>query len=143
MPQACRVTGYSRGRERWFMRYASASSGVTLRWRSSIPAGFSPVLSPMIGAWSRTAIYTASYSPILALAVASGILARARWRSLCMIYLLATSFVIVAVTVHAHTSQRSYLDVYLAILASYAICSAPGVEANMRKPNYMLRASHQ
>jgi len=58
---------------------------------------------------------------IAALAPVGSILARDRWRTVCLVCLLVASFVVVAINTHAHNSHRSYLDVYLAMLASYPV----------------------
>jgi hypothetical protein len=115
-----------RSRGRWFMRraldfmrrYPMEAAKYTV---VKIFAGIGPVLSPATGPWWRVAVHAASYAPLLLLAIAGAVLARGKWRELCLIYLLAASFLLVAVAVMAHTSHRSYLDVYIAILASYAI----------------------
>lgn len=125
------------GRERWFMRRALGfiASHPTLVLEYAVVkvvAAFGPVLSPATGGSWRAAIYTASYLPILVLAFAGAVLARDRWRSLCVVYLMVASFLIVAISAHAHTSHRSYLDVYLVILASYALLT--GWSTALRRP---------
>ena len=60
-----------------------------------------------------------SYGPVLALAILGGILARRQVDLLAPIYLLALSFALVTAVFWAHTSHRSYLDVYMQVLAPY------------------------
>jgi hypothetical protein len=115
-----------RDRDRWFMRRAvdfiARDPARALKYEVvKIFAAFSPVLSPTTGPWWRSAMYAASYTPMLLLAVAGAVVARARWRTLYLIYALVASFVMVVIMTHAHTSHRSYLDVYFAILASHAV----------------------
>lgn len=115
-----------RERDGWFMQRAlgfmASHPRTAIEYATvKVITGFSPALSPGTGSWWRRLFYTASYTPILALAITGAILPRAKWRQRSVAGLLVASFVAVTVTTHAHTSHRSYLDIYLAILASYAL----------------------
>jgi hypothetical protein len=115
-----------RDRDQWFLRRAlgfiASHPRRAIEYATvKVITGFSPVLSPGSGSWWRRLFYTVSYTPILALGITGVILSRAHWRELSLIGLLVASFIVVTVTAHAHTSHRSYLDVYLAILASYTL----------------------
>jgi 4-amino-4-deoxy-L-arabinose transferase-like glycosyltransferase len=110
----------------WFMRRAlsfieahPAQAGKYALMK--VVAAFGPVLSPATGPWWRVGFHAVSYAPLVLLAVVGGVLARGRSRELSLVYLLAASFLPAAILAHAHTSHRSYLDVYVAILASYAV----------------------
>jgi 4-amino-4-deoxy-L-arabinose transferase-like glycosyltransferase len=112
--------------DHWFFQRALAfikqNPATALKYAViKVIAGFSPIISPTVGNWLRAVLYTISYLPILVLAIVGGILTWKRWRTLSIFYLLFLSFIGVTVVAHAHTSHRSYLDVYLMILASHAL----------------------
>ena len=85
-----------------------------------IAAGFSFRLNPRQGGLAA-AVYTASYTPVLILAALGIWWTAARWREFLPIYLLVGCFVIVTAVFWAHTSHRSYLDVYMIVFASHAL----------------------
>jgi 4-amino-4-deoxy-L-arabinose transferase-like glycosyltransferase len=113
-------------RDRWFLwralEFIQKSPVTALKYAVvKVVAGFSPVISPTVGNWLRAVLYTASYLPLFVLATIGGVLARNRWHTMSIFYLLFPSFIGMSVIAHAHTSHRSYLDVYLMVLASYAL----------------------
>jgi hypothetical protein len=112
--------------DQWFLQRALAfieqHPATALKYAViKVLAGFSPIISPTVGNWLRAVLYTISYLPLLVLAIVGGILTWKRWRTLSIFYLLFLSFIGVSVVAHAHTSHRSYLDVYLMILAAHAL----------------------
>ncbi len=89
-----------------------------------IVAGFSwnfnPVREPLV-----QTVYFLSYAPILVLGIAGMSLTRNRGRELSLIYLLLLTFAGVTAIFWAHTSHRSYLDVYLIIFSAFALLRLP------------------
>ena len=109
----------------WFLRkglaYIRAHRLETLeRAGRKLAAGFSwrfnPVREPVV-----QAAYLASYGPVSILGAIGMFLTRRRWRELGPIYLLFLNFAAVTAVFWAHTSHRSYLDVYLIIFAAYTL----------------------
>src|SRR5262249_14762380 len=92
-------------------------------WRKLI-AGFSWKLNPLrepLAQWS----YAAFYAPASILGLAGIWLARRR-RETLLIAMAFISFVSVTAVFWAHTSHRSYLDVYLIIFAASLLDSRLG-----------------
>jgi hypothetical protein len=85
-----------------------------------IAAGFSIFHNPRQG-WPMDAIYTASYGPMCLLAVIGIWFSKERWREFLPIFLLVACFAAVTAVFWAHTSHRSYLDVYGIVFASHAV----------------------
>jgi 4-amino-4-deoxy-L-arabinose transferase-like glycosyltransferase len=84
-----------------------------------IEAGFSPVRNPVGGPLEETA-YAIGYVPVAALGVCGMYLAR-RKRSVILIAMIFLAFICVTAVFFAHTSHRSYLDVYLIVLAASVV----------------------
>jgi 4-amino-4-deoxy-L-arabinose transferase-like glycosyltransferase len=112
-------------RSNWFARkgreYIAAHPAMTARGAlRKLAAGFGWRPSPRREPFAE-AVYGASYLPVLILAFAGMILYRQFWRSHLLVYLLFFSFMLVSAVFWAHTSHRSYLDVYLTVFAAAAI----------------------
>ena len=85
-----------------------------------IAAGFSWKFNPAREPLVQT-VYLASYGPISILGIVGMILTWREWRRHSLIYLLFLTFAGVTAIFWAHTSHRSYLDVYRIIFASFVI----------------------
>ncbi len=85
-----------------------------------IKAGFSWNFNPAREPLVQT-VYLLSYAPMLLLGIAGILLTRHRWRELSLIYLLFLTFAGVTAIFWAHTSHRSYLDIYLIIFSAYVL----------------------
>lgn len=110
-------------RDQWFLsqaiQFIKTHPRTTVHYAAvKVLAGFSPVLNPEPKRWAKGLAYTASYLPILLLGSAGMALSRNQWRTLCPVYLLFLSFTATSIIAFAHTSHRSFLDVYLMIFAS-------------------------
>lgn len=85
-----------------------------------IAAGFSwnfnPRRPPLV-----QMMYLLSYGPILILGAIGMLLTHDRWKEHSLIYLLFLSFALVTAVFWAHTSHRSYLDVYLIVFSAYVL----------------------
>lgn len=85
-----------------------------------IAAGFSwsfnPRREPLV-----QAVYLVSYGSIAILGLFGSVLTRRRWKEHSLIYLLFLTFVGVTSVFWAHTSHRSYLDVYLIVFSAYVV----------------------
>lgn len=66
-------------------------------------------------------VYFLSYVPALLLGIFGAWLLRRKWKEHSLIYGLFISFMMVTAVFFAHTSHRSFLDVYLLIFAAYAV----------------------
>jgi len=100
----------------WFnhraVAYIQTHRALTLRNAPrKIAAGFSWVLNPNREPLAQAA-YFSFYFPVSILGVTGMFLARRRWRECTLIYLLFVAFIGVTAVFWAHTSHRSYLDVY-------------------------------
>jgi 4-amino-4-deoxy-L-arabinose transferase-like glycosyltransferase len=113
---------------RWFQRkgiaYIEAHPGATLRaagrkLQAAFSWRFNPVREPLV-----QTVYLLSYMPILMLGVIGMVLSWRRWKELSVIYLLFLTFAAVTAVFFAHTSHRSYLDVYLIVFSAHAIHQA-------------------
>jgi 4-amino-4-deoxy-L-arabinose transferase-like glycosyltransferase len=108
--------------DHWFLRqgldYMRAHPWRSLvgGWRK-VAAGFCLLPSPRHGFWLNL-IYLLSYGPILLLGLAGLWIGRRDWREHLVFYLLFASFAAVSAVYFAHTSYRSYLDVYLIVFAA-------------------------
>ncbi len=108
---------------RWFFKrgldFIAQNPGDTLmRMMNKVWAGFSWNFSPVkerLMQW----VYFTSYFPILVLGVTGMWVTRFRWRELGLIYLLFLTFVVGTAVFWAHTSHRSFLDVYFMVFAAY------------------------
>jgi 4-amino-4-deoxy-L-arabinose transferase-like glycosyltransferase len=111
--------------DRWFARkglaFIRAHPALTLRGAlKKVAAGFSWRANPTKGAVLQTG-YFLSYVPILILGTAGMLLARRSWREHALIYLLFITFIGSTAVFWAHTSHRSYLDVYLIVFTAHII----------------------
>ncbi len=66
-------------------------------------------------------VYFLSYFPALLLGLAGALLASRRWREHSLIYALFLAFIAVTAIFFAHTSHRSFLDVYLIVFSAYSL----------------------
>ena len=85
-----------------------------------VAAGFSWTINPNREPLVQ-AVYFLSYAPILVLGLLGMVLARRGWREHGLMYLQFLSFVAVTAVFWAHTSHRTYLDVYLILFSAYAV----------------------
>ena len=74
-------------------------------------AGFSWLPTPRRG-WPSNLIYAVSYGPVMLLGLWGMWRRRSNWREDSLIILLFATFVLITAAFWAHTSHRSYLDVY-------------------------------
>ncbi len=81
---------------------------------------YSWVLSPQKDALFQT-VYFISYFPILVLGAVGIFHTHRRWNDFAPIYFLFIAFTLVVAVLFAHTSHRTYLDVYLMMFAAFAI----------------------
>jgi 4-amino-4-deoxy-L-arabinose transferase-like glycosyltransferase len=112
-------------RSHWFeskaLDYIKAHRLDTIRAAGrKILAGFSwsfnPVREPVVQ-WS----YLVSYGPIAILGILGMSLSRRQWKEHSLLYLLFLTFTAVTAVFWAHTSHRSYLDVYWIVFAAYVL----------------------
>jgi 4-amino-4-deoxy-L-arabinose transferase-like glycosyltransferase len=108
----------------WFARHAwafiRANPWVFLRGAiRKIEAGFSPVRNP-VGGPLEEAAYAIGYVPVAVLGICGMYLAR-RKRPVILIAMIILAFIGVTAVFWAHTSNRSYLDVYLIVFAASVI----------------------
>lgn len=117
------------GQQRWFERQAEeyirrhpveTARGMAVK----VAAGFSPVMSPRKQGAVQW-LYLASYGPALLLGTAGMWRSRRHWREHLLIYLLFAAFAAVSALFWAHTSHRTYLDVYLILFAAPLITQVP------------------
>ena len=114
----------------WYFRkgldYIEAHPVETLRRAGvKLEAGFSWRFNP--GRESLVQIvYLASYGPVSVLGLLGLALTWRRWRELGPIYLQFVGFVLVTAVFWAHTSHRTYLDVYLIVFAAHALIAVAG-----------------
>lgn len=109
--------------DRWFLRRAFtfvAEQPLRSAWYAlvKVAAAFGPLKSPLDAAWHRNLLYTASYTPLAALALYGAGSAVARGPVAWLLGLLIVAFLAVVLPTHAHTSHRSHLDVYVVVLAA-------------------------
>lgn len=81
---------------------------------------FSWNFSPAKERWPQL-VYFFSYTPILVLGLVGLILTRQNWREYSLIHALFVAFIAGTGIFWAHTSHRTYLDVYLMVFASHTI----------------------
>jgi len=114
----------------WFLKkgtaYIEAHPAATLRaagrkLEAAFSWRFNPVREPLV-----QVVYLVSYMPILVVGALGMALSWRRWKELSLIYLLFLSFAAVTAVFFAHTSHRSYLDVYLIVFSAHAIRQAAG-----------------
>lgn len=113
------------GRSDWFLRkgldYAWQNPGETLLGSMrKVATGFSWVLNPVREPFAQF-VYFISYAPISILGLLGMVLARRGWREHSLIYLQFFAFILVSAIFWAHTSHRTFLDVYLIIFSAFAI----------------------
>jgi hypothetical protein len=102
------------------LAYVEADPGAALTGAlRKIAAGFSWVMSPRREPLVQR-IYFLSYAPISILGLLGMVLARRAWRVHSLIYLQFLAFVAVSAIFWAHTSHRTYLDVYLIVFSVFA-----------------------
>ncbi|SRR6266436_850365 len=87
---------------------------------SKVGAAFSWRQNPAREGFVQT-MYFFSYFPTLILAIAGAWISRRRWREHILIYGLFASFIIVTAIFFAHTSHRTFLDVFLIVFAANAV----------------------
>jgi hypothetical protein len=126
------------GLDDWFMRqgleYVQTHPWETLRGVfRKVAAAFSWFHNPADGTVKLWA-HLLSYGPISLLGILGMWRARHEWSAHGIIYLLFFSFVGVTAVFFGHTSHRSYLDVYLIIFASYAVCGIFGRQSRVPEP---------
>jgi 4-amino-4-deoxy-L-arabinose transferase-like glycosyltransferase len=112
--------------DRWFLRRAlsfAAEDPLRLARYTLVKlfAAFGPLKSPLDSHWSRNVLYTISYVPVCALALLALRSGRDRWPFASLVGLLAVAFLAVVLPTYVHTSHRSYLDVYLMVLAGVTV----------------------
>lgn len=83
-------------------------------------AAFSLLPSPRHGK-IQNVIYTLSYGPAMLVGLLGMWQRRKEWRDDAPIYLAFTTFVLVTTAFWAHTSHRSYLDVYWIVFGALAV----------------------
>jgi 4-amino-4-deoxy-L-arabinose transferase-like glycosyltransferase len=89
---------------------------------TKLGAAFSPVMNPQErGETTKYVVYSLCYGPILGLALCGLALARKRWRDLAPLVILAASFAVMSCVYWAHTRHRTFLDIYLMVLASWSL----------------------
>ncbi len=109
----------------WFfdrgISYIRENPGATL-WGAirKIWTGFSWIFSPGKRSIEQLA-YISSYFPLLVFGGWGFWITRDRWREFSLIYMLFLSFMAGTAVFWAHTSHRSYLDVYLMIFAAHSL----------------------
>lgn len=74
--------------------------------------------------WKTDLIASASYGPVLLLALVAAWRTRRRWRELLPIYAHFAGFAAVTGVLWGHSSHRAYLDVYLIVLAASVLAAA-------------------
>ncbi len=109
----------------WFMKrgidFVLAHPGETIfDGVRKIAAGFSWIMNPNREPLVQ-AIYFLSYTPMAVLGLLGMVLARQGWKQHSLIYLQILAFVVVSAVFWAHTSHRSYLDVYFIIFSAFTI----------------------
>lgn len=129
--------------DRWFLRRALAfavNEPLRTAWYAvvKVVAAFGPFKSPLDGSWHRSLLYTASYVPVALLAVYGVVTGVARGPVVSLLGLLIVAFLAVVLPTHAHTSHRSYLDVYLAILAAWTALARGGFAAQRGADNLLI-----
>jgi Dolichyl-phosphate-mannose-protein mannosyltransferase len=108
----------------WFLHrglaYIEANPGAALTGAlRKVAAGFSWVISPRREPLVQMT-YILSYAPISILGLLGMVLGRRAWRVHSLIYLQFLAFVVVSGIFWAHTSHRTYLDVYLIVFSVFA-----------------------
>jgi hypothetical protein len=106
----------------WFRRkgmdYIRGHPGLAVRnGARKIAAAFGWWPSPRKGLWANWA-HLASYGPVMILGLAAMFFYRKSWREHLILYALFVSFAAVTAVFFAHTSHRSYLDVYWIVFAA-------------------------
>jgi 4-amino-4-deoxy-L-arabinose transferase-like glycosyltransferase len=119
------------GQDDWFMakglRYVRDHPADTLAGSlRKEAAGFSWTLNPAREPLVQL-LYFCSYVPVLSLGLAGMALSRRCWREHSLIYIQFLGFVLVTAAFWAHTSHRSFLDIYLMIFAG------PVIDRTMRR----------
>lgn len=97
--------------------------GKTIKYAfMKIGAAYSPIVNPAENkSFSRSFLYTTSYTPILILSVIGLFLSLRRWKYISLIYYFIGCYIILIGIYATHTAARMFLEVYLMILASVAI----------------------
>lgn len=121
-PQLEALTGNELAQQRWFMEkgfdYIIHNPVITMkRAILKVMTAFSWEFSPVKQGFFQAA-YFLSYAPILILGIIGVLSSRELWRQHLTIYMLFSGFIAVTSVFHAHTSHRTYLDVYLIIFAA-------------------------
>ena len=90
-----------------------------------IGAGFSPQLNPVRNPFVET-VYAITYVPVALLGIYGMYLAR-RQRATILVALMFLAFMCVTAVFFAHTSHRSYLDLYWIVFAASVVSTFIGV----------------
>lgn len=109
-------------RDRWFLQkgveYIRAHPWLSVdNGFRKLGAAFGWLPSPRRSFWPNL-VYALSYGPVMALGIWGMWLRRSRWREDVFIYALFVEFAAVTAVFFAHTSHRSYLDVYWIVFAA-------------------------
>jgi 4-amino-4-deoxy-L-arabinose transferase-like glycosyltransferase len=118
------LSGNELARSDWFLQrgldYVQQNPDIALAAAvRKVTAGFSWILNPRKEPFVQI-IYALSYAPIFILGILGMLLARQGWREHSLVYLLFLTFIVVSAIFWAHTSHRTYLDVYLIVFAAFA-----------------------
>jgi hypothetical protein len=110
---------------RWFthraVAYMQSHPGQTLiEGFRKIAAGFSWLPSPRRGI-AGNLVHALSYGPVMLLGLWGMWMHRKHWRADTLIYLQFGTFALISAVFWAHTSHRSYLDVYWIVFAAGAL----------------------
>jgi 4-amino-4-deoxy-L-arabinose transferase-like glycosyltransferase len=85
-----------------------------------ISAGFCVLPSPRRSFWPNL-VYFSTYGPLMILGILGMWRSRQNWREHLIFYVLFITFVGLTAIYFAHTSHRSYLDVYFIVFASIVL----------------------
>jgi 4-amino-4-deoxy-L-arabinose transferase-like glycosyltransferase len=123
-------------RDNWFLHrglaYMRAYPRLTFtNGLRKIAAGFGWLPSPRRGFWPNC-VHAASYGPVMLLGLWGMWRHRDHWRDDLLIYLLFLTFALVSAVFFAHTSHRTYLDVYWIVFASGVFAKKFGGEPTSR-----------
>jgi 4-amino-4-deoxy-L-arabinose transferase-like glycosyltransferase len=118
------LSGNELARSDWYLQrgldYVQQNPDIALAAAvRKVTAGFSWILNPRKGPFVQI-IYALSYAPIFILGILGMLLARQGWREHSLVYLLFLTFIVVSAIFWAHTSHRTYLDVYLIVFSAFA-----------------------
>ena len=142
------LSGNEIGESNWFLRkgidYIKANPAATLVGAvRKVAAGFSWRFNPVRERLVQAA-YLASYGPISILGVLGMLMTWRQWREHMLIYLVFVTFAMVTAAFWAHTSHRSYLDIYWIVFAAYTLSRLFGQGARRQTTHaYLLETAAQ